>query len=420
MSPRNLIRFGTLVTAAALVLQPAFGQGKGGAAGSTAGSAGTAGSTSGNTGAAGPTTGLPTRTPPTTTPTPTQPQPQQPTQPIFISGRVMLEDGSSPTESVTIERVCSGSPHAEGYTDSKGYFSIRLGDVNNGVMQDASEETRFGAGGIPMSTMGTSGTTSSMGRFGENRYFDCELRARLAGYRSQSVSLANRRPMDPPDVGVILLHRLGASEGTTVSAAALGAPKDARKAFSKGLEALKKHKLDDAVKNFQKTVDIYPKHAAAWVELGRIRLGAGDAVEARAYFEKAAQAEPKFAMPYLEMAIIEYKAQHWPQLAELSAKVVSLDSFDFPQAHFLNAVANYYLKDLDAAEKSAREAVRLDTRKEYASTFRLLGVILAQKQDYTGAADQFKAYLATGPQANDAAAVRNQLAQVEKLLAAKQ
>ena len=40
---------------------------------------------------------------------------------------------------------------------------------------------------------------------------------------------------------------------------------------------------------------------------------------------------------------------------------------------------------MDAAEKSAREAVRLDTRKQFLSTIRLLGVILAQNQDYAGA-----------------------------------
>ena len=51
--------------------------------------------------------------------------------PVFVSGRVMLEDGTAPTESVAIERVCaSGSPHTEGYTDGKGYFSIELGQKN--------------------------------------------------------------------------------------------------------------------------------------------------------------------------------------------------------------------------------------------------------------------------------------------------
>ena len=54
-------------------------------------------------------------------------------QPIFVSGQVMLEDGTPPTESVAIERVCGGQSRTEGYTDSKGYFSLELGRRNNGV-----------------------------------------------------------------------------------------------------------------------------------------------------------------------------------------------------------------------------------------------------------------------------------------------
>jgi tetratricopeptide (TPR) repeat protein len=412
MSLQTLIRLGSVVTAAGLLLQPAFPQNKGTGT-STGGS--TTGSTTTTTTA--PTT-RPTLPAPTTTPST---QSTQPPQTIFLSGRVMLEDGSAPTESVVIERVCSGSPHSEGYTDSKGYFSIRLGEQNNGVMHDASEDMTSGSMGNPSTFNSVANpSVTSNSRFGENRYFDCDLRARLAGYRSQSISLANRRPMDSPDIGVILLHRLGASEGTTVSAVALAAPKEARKAYEKGLEALKKHKPEDAVRDFQKTVEIYPKHAGAWIELGHYRLAQNDTVEARAYFQKAIDADPKYAAPYMELAAIEYKAEHWPVLLELTDKIIQLDSFDYPQAHFLNALANYRLNNFDAAEKSAREALRLDTRKEYVATLHLLGVILAQKHDYPGAAEQLKAYLKEAPQASDAATVKGQLAQVERVLAAKQ
>jgi tetratricopeptide (TPR) repeat protein len=413
MSLQTLIRLSSVVTAAGLLLQPAFPQTKGGT-GTSAGGTTTGSSTT--------TTTAPTTRP--TLPTTTTPPPTQSTQPpqtIFLSGRVMMEDGSAPSESVVIERVCSGSPHSEGYTDSKGYFSIRLGEQNNGVMHDASEDMTSGSMGNPSTFNSVANpSVTSRSQFGENRYFDCDLRARLAGYRSQSISLANRRPMDTPDIGVILLHRLGASEGTTVSAVALAAPKEARKAYEKGLEALKKHKPEDAVRDFQKTVEIYPKHAAAWIELGHYRLAQNDTVEARAYFQKAVEADPKYAAPYMELAAIEYKAEHWPVLLELTDKIIQLDSFDYPQAHFLNALANYRLSNFDAAEKSAREALRLDTRKQYVATMHLLGVILAQKQDYPGAAEQLKAYLKEAPQASDVATVKGQLAQVERVLAAKQ
>ena len=335
----------------------------------------------------------------------------------------MLEDGTAPTESVVIERVCSGSPHSEGYTDSRGYFSIQLGGRNNGVLHDASEDMGgFGASGSGSDSFGSIGQSNSRTSMGgsENRFIDCELRARLVGFRSQSVSLANRRAMDSPDIGTILLHRLTPTEGTTISATSLAAPKDAKKAFEKGLDGLKKKKFDDAVKQFEKAVEVYPKYATAWYELGRLRGAQGDATLARGYFQEAVKADPKFVSPYMELAILDWKVEKWEGVAEMTDKVVKLDSFDYPQAYFLNALSNYQLKNFEVAEKSAREAVRLDTRKQYLTTLRLLGVILAQKEDYTGAAEQFKSYLQLAPQASDAATVRNQLMQLEKLTAAKQ
>ena len=411
MTPTVIVRFGALVAAAGLMVQPGFGQGRGQ---TTAPVGGT------------PTTTTPTTGTPSTPTRPTIPNPQQQTpqqqqqqqqmqQPIFISGRVMMEDGT-PATNVVIERVCSGSAKGEGYTDSRGYFSIQLGGRNNAMIHDASEDlTGFGSSSPFGGSTGSTGSRSAFG--GDNRFFDCELRARMPGYRSQVVSLANRRPMDPPDIGTILLHRLGASEGTTVSAVSLNAPKDAKKAYDKGMDSIKKKKIDDAVKNFEKAVEVYPKYAAAWNELGRIQAAKGDAESAKKSFTTASEADPKFVQPYLERAVIEWRGEKWQEVADLTASVIKLDSFDYPQAHFLNALSNYYLKNMEAAEKSAREAVRLDTRKQYLTTLRLLGVILAQKADYSGAAEQFKAYLTAAPSAQDATAVRSQLTQVEQLLA---
>src|SRR5690349_9392387 len=98
------------VSASGLMVQPVFGQGRGG---STAPPGG--GSSGAGAAPTAPTTTRPTQP----TPTPTTQQPTVLQQPIFITGRVMTEDGEAPTEPVVIERVCNGSPHSEGYTDSK-------------------------------------------------------------------------------------------------------------------------------------------------------------------------------------------------------------------------------------------------------------------------------------------------------------
>src|SRR5262249_33528780 len=55
-----------------------------------------------------------------------QQQPQM-QQPIFVSGRVMLDDGTPAPLQTVIERVCQNRVIREGYTDSRGYFSFQLG-----------------------------------------------------------------------------------------------------------------------------------------------------------------------------------------------------------------------------------------------------------------------------------------------------
>jgi len=422
MSPRKNNRTSLIAAAVtALLAQAVFAQAPAGGGGTPSPSPGGASPGAGGTGA-GP--GTPGRTPSITTPPNTQQpstqQPQAMPQPIFISGRVMLEDGTAPTESVVMERVCNGQAHSEGYTDSKGFFGFELGRKNNGMLQDASEDSGsdpfrtgdFGRGG----STGRSGMPTMMGG-SDNRFMGCELRARLVGYRSQVVNLAMRRPLDNPDVGIILLHRLSPNEGGTVSAISLAAPKDAKKAFEKGLDSLKKKKTDEAVKNFEKAVEVYPKYATAWYELGKLRVAAGNKDTAHSSFESAIQADPKYVAPYVELAMLEVQAQKWQEVADITEKAVKLDPFDYPQAHFYNAVANYNLKNVEAAEKSALQVERLDTRHAMPQNLHLLGLLLAQRQDYKGAAERLRSYLKFAPPTADVSNVKAQLEQVEKFVA---
>jgi tetratricopeptide (TPR) repeat protein len=251
----------------------------------------------------------------------------------------------------------------------------------------------------------------------DTRFMGCELRARLVGYRSQTVSLAMRRPLDNPDVGTILLHRTVPNEGGTVSATSLAAPKDARKAYEKGLDSLKKKKTEEAIKNFEKAVEVYPKYATAWYELGKLRLAGGTKDSARESFDSAIKADPKYVAPYLEIALLEVQAQKWKEAAEITETAVKIDPFDYPQAHFYNAVANYNLKNVEAAEKSSLKVEQLDTRHAMPQNYHLLALILAQRQDYKGAAERLRNYLKFAPATADVSSVKAQLEQVEKFLA---
>jgi Flp pilus assembly protein TadD len=424
----RLARFRTalvLATCIAVSVSPAPGQKTGGGATPTAPS-GTTGPGIG-TPTPGTTPGLPNPNPypnPNTNPNNRFPDQQRP---IFLSGKVMLDDGTPPSEPVTIERVCNGNPHAEAYTDSKGRFSFQLGQTQ-GVMQDASMSSagddRFG-GGAYGNTAGSMGTNQSSGGFGgagagtsSRDLMGCEIRAALPGFRSDSINLGSRRSFDNPDLGTIVLHRLANVEGATISAISLQAPKDAKKAFDKGREFLKKKKDPEAAKEFEKAVEIYPKYSTAWFELGRLKEQQSDAEGALNAYSQALAADPKYLNPYRQLAGLYVKDQKWKDAADTTSRLIRLDPVDFPDAYYYNSVANYYLKNYDEAEKSIREAQKLDSRNRMPKSNQLLGAILAEKQDYAGAAEQIKKYLTFLPAGQEAENAKKQLMELEKVTAA--
>jgi tetratricopeptide (TPR) repeat protein len=113
-------------------------------------------------------------------------------------------------------------------------------------------------------------------------------------------------------------------------------------------------------------------------------------------------------------AITSLQDKNWQGAADLSERVLRFNSTDYPTAYYLNAMANLHLGNLDQAEKSAREAIRLDSERHNPRTKYVLGLILAEKHDYKRAADLLNAYLEALPNAPDAEIVRRQLREIEQ------
>jgi tetratricopeptide (TPR) repeat protein len=340
-------------------------------------------------------------------------------RPIYISGKVLIEDGAAVPQNVTIQRVCSGMTKTVAYTDSSGRVSFQWGDRNT-VFADASDA---GSGSNRNSNSSGFGSAQSAGGasalaadpFG-NRLMNCELRASVAGFTSDTVKLFNRRTSDSPDVGLIVLHRLAGIEGSSISVTSMMAPKDAKKAYEHGLQSLLKNKPNDAGKDFEKAVAAYPKYADAWVNLAKLRLEQQSIEPARAALMKAMESDPKLVEPYVELGLLAAKDAKWQESGKYLDRAVELDPVDFPQAWYADAVANYNLRNYDAAEKSARAAVKLDPRHANPRSGYLLGLVLAEKRDYPGAAAEFTTYMKLAPNAPDLAQVKNQLGEIEKLM----
>jgi tetratricopeptide (TPR) repeat protein len=321
---------------------------------------------------------------------------------IFLSGSVKLADGTPPPTSVVIERVCAGVVRPEAYTDSRGNFSFLLGGQNSMAIADASVGSdSMSRGGFQANSFNLAG---------------CELRANLPGFQSDSVLLAFRNPLDNPDVGIIHIRRLANVEGYTFSITTALAPKDARKAYEKGLDHVKKKKWLDAERELTKAVTGYPKYALAWYELGLVYQQQKKLDDAARAHTEAIKIDPKFVNPYAQLAVVAVVQQKWDDVAGYTSQLVKLNPYVAPEIYFYSAVANYNLKKMDVAEDHARHAAKLDADHKTPRINHLLGLILAQKEDYKDAAENMRIYLQFSPNANDVGTVKEQLAEIESLI----
>jgi tetratricopeptide (TPR) repeat protein len=269
--------------------------------------------------------------------------------------------------------------------------------------------SRAGQGGM-MGTTNSSGIT-------ERDLMNCELRASLPGYLANPIPLAGRRMLDNPEVGTFILHPLAGVVGFTFSATSGLAPKDAKKSFEKGTQQLAKRKLPDAQKELEKAVGIYPMYAAAWSALGSTYLAQESTERALEAFNKSVEADERFVTPYLELMQIYARRNDWEAAARASHRVIQLNAVQFPQAFYMNAAANFNLKNYADAESAAREAMRLDTNHRFSRAEYLLGLTLAIRNENAEAAEHLRNFVARTPGATEMETVKKQLAEVERRLA---
>ena len=206
-------------------------------------------------------------------------------------------------------------------------------------------------------------------------------------------------------------------EGFTISATTAQAPASARKALEKGQQQQKQGKWDDAQKSLEKAVAIYPKFAAAWFELGRVQMQRNDPPGARHSFQQSIAADSKYLNPYLGLTQLAQREQNWQELAEVSDKLLALNPASFPDVWLSNSLANYFLQNFAAAEKSARRGLQLDTEHRVPKLEYLLGMVLFKKPDYQGAAQHLRAFLSLTTKPAEVAEAQKQLDEIARLSA---
>ena len=226
------------------------------------------------------------------------------------------------------------------------------------------------------------------------------------------------------------MQRTTKIEGMTLSATRYKAPRDARRAYEKGLEAERNGKLANARKYFEQAVEIYPRFANAWFQLGTVLQKENQNDAARKAYTQATTIDTKFLPPYLSLALMAYRARNWTEILKLTGHILDLDPLNqaaatgyildldplnYAEAYFYNSVANYKLNKIEDAEKSALKAEHLDLRTRIPQVHLLLAEIYSRKNNYANAISELQTYLELAPHAKHADQVREQLAKLEKL-----
>jgi tetratricopeptide (TPR) repeat protein len=340
---------------------------------------------------------------------------------MFLRGRVATNDGTPVPSDALVERVCDNKVHQQLYASLRGDFSMQLG---------ARSDAFLDASGDPTSQSGVAAKNSGMG-IPRSDLRRCELRASAAGFHDGLISLVTLDPSGSNvDVGVIVVNRAAKIEGMTLSATPYRAPKDARKAYEKGLDAEKHGKLANARKYLETAVQIYPTYVNAWFQLGTVLEKDNQNDAARAAYTRATTIDNRFLAPYMSLASMAFQAENWTEVLRLTAHILDLDPlnrtavtgyivdsdpFNCANAYFYNAVANYKLHNVAEAEKSALKAEHMAMLNTFPQLHLLLAEIFARKNDYATAISELQIYLQLVPHAQNVDQVRVQLARLQKL-----
>jgi tetratricopeptide (TPR) repeat protein len=324
---------------------------------------------------------------------------------LFLSGKVVLNDGSVPSGRVLIQSICAGQTRTEAHADSHGNFSFQFGDRVSGMIESGFDAESPSA-------------SRSANRSAINDAKNCELAASLAGFSSDKISLDGRiNGSQNVDVGRIVLHRLTSVEGLTISATTAAAPSSAKKAFSKGQEQKQKNDWEEAKRSFEKATRLFPKFAPAWFELGNVQMQQKDLAGARQSFEQAIAADEKYTDPYHALMRLSVGDQNWHTVIEISDKLLALNPINFPDAWYFNGVGYFCLENFSAAERSARRGLATDGGHRVPKLEYLLGMALLKTNAYAEAARHMQTYLHMASNPVEIAEAQRQLSEIQRLSA---
>jgi len=312
-----------------------------------------------------------------------------------LLGKLAVEGEPLPWEPLLVTVSCGGKVAYTTQTDAKGNFGI-----------------------VAMTLPGAMGKQGDTERQLVTQYEGCVVQGSVPGFRSTIITLTQHNLRDDPQIGTLMLSRIGRSAATTLSTTTDTASPKAIKSFEAARGKMLQNDPEGAQRELEKTVKIDSQFAEAWLQLGKMQEASNPQL-ARDSFSKALTADPNFVLPYEQLAALAARSGNWLDVLNNTDHALKLYPDGTPGMWYLNALANYQLKKPDAAEASAMRSLALDPRHSVMNTEQLLAVILARKGDLAGALTHLQSSLKYLPPGPNADMVKQQIARIEQVATKK-
>jgi Flp pilus assembly protein TadD len=287
---------------------------------------------------------------------------------VILHGTVVMKDGSVPQKSVGIQRICSDSyGDVPGpLTNKKGEYTWRM-DVDN-------TRTRV-----------------------------CRLEATMPGMVSTNIDisdlngfLSTTKELPP------LVLSLGGADPRTIMQKVDDVPAPARAAWKAMGKALGMGDVPEVVNQAKLVTEAAPKFARGWHTYGIALEIQGHPAEAKDAYTHAVDLDPKDVLSWVTLTSCDVLTKDYEGALKAADTVQRMDAKHiYTEIYLHRAVAQYYLKDYDAALASIRQLLKEDPHELKSRGEYILGAILAAKMDYAGAKEHIAKYLQLNPNPAD-------------------
>jgi Tfp pilus assembly protein PilF len=316
-----------------------------------------------------------------------------------LEGRVITPSGTQPTAPVRVKLTFSGRAIHETFTDLSGRFTFP--GLQRGVYQLTAEGDGL--------TFETTVVTAEISAFG-------------GGPQSftQDIQLRPLRQKQIAQLGV-------------VNAFKQDIPATAKAALDAGLKSAEEGKIEAAIENMRKAVQIFPQYFDAHLQLGNTFLKIDQASEAIAELDRAREINPNDERTYQSFGLLMMKQRNYAVAVAVFAEATRLNPANAMNAVMRATALIHQAAATDESTPSTEDRSHLLSRAEVAMSqaanlsenklkpdTMTLALFYDLKGEPERAAAELESYLKKNPQLKNAPAIQNEIKRLrDKARAAK-